>query len=110
VLSEAGLAVVAGTPLFRLVRAARAPQLFYRLGVSGILARHLPEQPGLLRFGLPSPEADWERLLAELLRCDDTAAAAVAGRGSTSLRRPNGPQGHCRGADLSCTAGDAAVS
>jgi cobalamin biosynthetic protein CobC len=54
--------VIGGTPLFRLVRAERAPQMFYRLGVAGILVRHFPDQPGLLRFGLPGPERDWERL------------------------------------------------
>ncbi len=67
-LGEAGLAVTGGTPLFRLVKAARAPQLFYRLGVAGILVRHFPDQPGLLRFGLPGSEADWERLHAAFLR------------------------------------------
>jgi cobalamin biosynthetic protein CobC len=67
-LGGAGLAVSGGTPLFRLVRTARAPQLFYRLGVAGILVRHFPDQPGLLRFGLPGPEADWERLSTAFLR------------------------------------------
>jgi cobalamin biosynthetic protein CobC len=67
-LGEAGLAVIGGTPLFRLVRTARAPQLFYRLGVAGILVRHFPDQPGLLRFGLPGTDADWERLRTGFLR------------------------------------------
>jgi cobalamin biosynthetic protein CobC len=61
-LTEAGLILAGGTPLFRLVRTARAPQLFYRLGVSGILVRHFPDQPGLLRFGLPGAEPEWEKL------------------------------------------------
>jgi cobalamin biosynthetic protein CobC len=61
-LTEAGLILAGGTPLFRLVRTARAPQLFYRLGVSGILVRHFPDQPGLLRFGLPGAEPEWDKL------------------------------------------------
>jgi cobalamin biosynthetic protein CobC len=67
-LGDAGLTVVGGTPLFRLIKAARAPQLFYRLGVAGILVRHFPDQPGLLRIGLPGAEADWERLRVAFAR------------------------------------------
>jgi hypothetical protein len=32
------------------------------------VVRHFPDQPGLLRVGLPGPEADWERLRATLAR------------------------------------------
>jgi cobalamin biosynthetic protein CobC len=67
-LNEAGLSPAGGTSLFRLVKAARAPQLFYRLGVAGIFVRHFPDRPGLLRFGLPGGEAEWERLRAALAR------------------------------------------
>jgi cobalamin biosynthetic protein CobC len=62
ILREAGLIAAGGTSLFRLVRTARAPQMFYRLGVAGILVRHFPEHPGLLRFGLPGSEAECEKL------------------------------------------------
>jgi cobalamin biosynthetic protein CobC len=67
-LGDAGLPVAGGTPLFRLIRTARAPQVFDRLGAAGILVRRFPDQPGLLRFGLPGPEADWERLRLALAR------------------------------------------
>jgi cobalamin biosynthetic protein CobC len=67
-LDETGLAPAGGTALFRLVKAARAPQLFYRLGVAGIFVRHFPDRPGFLRFGLPGGEAEWERLRAALAR------------------------------------------
>jgi cobalamin biosynthesis protein CobC len=67
-LGEADLAVVGGTPLFRLIRTARAAQAFDRLGAAGVLVRRFPDRPGLLRFGLPGPEADWERLRMALAR------------------------------------------
>jgi cobalamin biosynthesis protein CobC len=61
-LRGAGLDVLGGTPLFRLVRTPRGAELFQRLGRAGILVRYFPEHPELLRFGQPGPEEHWERL------------------------------------------------
>ncbi len=66
VLSEAGLAVVGGTDLFRLVETAAAHDLSQSLGRAGILVRSFDRHPGRLRIGLP-PSADaLQRLSAEL--------------------------------------------
>lgn len=67
VLSGAGLEVIGGTDLFRLVRAQDAEAAFLRLASAGVLCRPFDE-PGLLRFGLPYARADWERLAAALCK------------------------------------------
>ena len=67
-LRRAGLEVVGGTPLFRLVRTPAANELFDRLGGAGIYVRRFAEQPTWLRFGLPASEPQWERLAAALVR------------------------------------------
>lgn len=54
VLVGAGLRIVGGTDLFRLVEDPAAPDLFEHLGHAGIFARHFTERPDWLRFGLPS--------------------------------------------------------
>ena len=61
-LAEAGLEIVGGTSLFRLVRAKEAVQLFQHLGQAGILVRRFAEHPSWLRFGLPGGATEWERL------------------------------------------------
>lgn len=65
-LAEAGLAVIGGTALFRLVAGGRAGELFERLGRAGILVRRFAEQPAWLRFGLPGSAAAGARLRAAL--------------------------------------------
>ena len=65
-LRRAGLDVVGGTSLFRLVRTPAANELFDRLGGAGIYVRRFAEQPMWLRFGLPASEPQWERLAAAL--------------------------------------------
>ena len=65
-LEGAGLAIVGGTVLFRLVRADDAETLFAQLGRSGILVRRFPEHKAWLRFGLPGDEDEWQRLRAGL--------------------------------------------
>ncbi len=60
-LTEAGLDVVGGTSLFRLVRHGHAPALYRLLGEAGILVRPFSERPHDLRFGLPHGEG-WARL------------------------------------------------
>ena len=66
VLSGAGLTLVGGTDLFRLVETAGARDLSHRLGRAGILVRSFDRHPIWLRIGLP-PSADaQQRLSAEL--------------------------------------------
>ena len=62
ILSDAGIEVVGGTSLFRLVRTPAAVELFHHLGRAGILVRHFVQQPTWLRFGLPEREDGWNRL------------------------------------------------
>lgn len=66
-LGGAGLEVIGGTDLFRLVRAQDAEAVFLRLASAGVLCRPFDE-PSLLRFGLPYTRADWERLAAALCK------------------------------------------
>ena len=61
-LVDAGLDLVGGTSLFRLLRSAAADALFHRLGRAGILVRRFAERPDWLRFGLPRDETAWQRL------------------------------------------------
>ncbi len=57
VLSEAGLAVLGGTDLFRLVETPEAGEICRRLGRDGILVRSFERHPRWLRVGLP-PSAE----------------------------------------------------
>jgi len=66
ILAGAGLAIVGGTPLFRLARTPAASELFTHLGRSGILVRRFAEEPTWLRFGLAAGEPGWERLAAAM--------------------------------------------
>ena len=68
-LGGAGLAVIGGTTLFRLVATDAAERWHRRLGACGILVRRFPEQPRHLRFGLPGAEAEWARVAAALDTC-----------------------------------------
>jgi cobalamin biosynthetic protein CobC len=61
-LVGAGLEIVGGTALYRLVRTNRAALVFEHLGRAGIVARRFTHAPMLLRFGLPGSELAWERL------------------------------------------------
>ena len=65
-LAAAGLHVIGGTSLFRLVQTPAAVELYQHLGRAGILVRHFTGQPDWLRFGLPGEEEAWERLRAAL--------------------------------------------
>jgi cobalamin biosynthetic protein CobC len=66
ILAGAGLEIIGGTALFRLVRMRAAAELFHHLGRAGILVRIFPEQPTWLRFGLAAAKADWNRLEAAM--------------------------------------------
>jgi len=65
-LLGAGFEILGGTTLFRLAGTAEAARWFERLGRVGILVRPFPARPAWLRFGLPGPDRDWERLAAAL--------------------------------------------
>jgi cobalamin biosynthesis protein CobC len=65
-LTNAGLEIVGGTSLFRLVRTRAARALFNRLGRAGIFVRRFSERPAWLRFGLPGGEDAWARLRGAL--------------------------------------------
>jgi cobalamin biosynthetic protein CobC len=66
VLAGAGLEVIGGTSLFRLARTKDAPALFRHLGEAGIHVRRFNKYPAWLRFGLPAPEEEWQRLKTAL--------------------------------------------
>jgi cobalamin biosynthetic protein CobC len=72
-LVTAGLDVLGGTALFRLVRTPAAMELFGYLGRAGIFVRCFVENPALLRFGLPADEPQWQRLAAALAEFMPTA-------------------------------------
>ncbi len=61
-LTDSGLTIVGGTPLFQLVRHSKAPSLFIDLAQAGILVRPFTEQPEWLRFGIPGANVDLDRL------------------------------------------------
>jgi len=65
-LHAAGLSLVGGTDLFRLVKSPDAQAVFETLARAGILTRPFPTHPTWLRFGLPGDEPDWARLQAVL--------------------------------------------
>lgn len=66
ILIQAGLSVIGGTNLFRLVNAPRAWALYEHLGQSGILVRPFAASPRWLRIGLPPGDAGRDRLRAAL--------------------------------------------
>ena len=66
VLTDAGLEIVGGTPLFQLANHAAASTLFTHLAEAGILTRAFLARPDWLRFGIPGPDANFERLAAAL--------------------------------------------
>lgn len=66
ILEGAGLGVLGGTPLFRLVSAPRAWSLYEFLGQRGILVRPFAGQPRWLRLGLPGGDSGAARLAAAL--------------------------------------------
>ncbi|KAA0590966.1 threonine-phosphate decarboxylase [Azospirillum oryzae] len=61
-LEGAGLRVIGGTELFRLVEDPRAPALYRALGEAGLLVRRFEQRPDWLRFGLPGAAEDRQRL------------------------------------------------
>lgn len=66
VLEGAGLKIVGGTDLFRLVEDTTAPRLYDQLGRTGILVRAFSDHSMWLRFGLPGRDEDFARLAQAL--------------------------------------------
>lgn len=73
-LVKAGLEVIGGTSLFRLVRSKDAGRLFQSLGEAGIMVRRFAEHPAWLRFGLPGSDAEWQRLKSALAASERSPA------------------------------------
>ncbi len=71
VLEGAGLRLLGGTPLFRLVESREASVVADRLAAAGIHVRRFPHDPTRLRFGLPGDETQWRRL------CDALSATPI---------------------------------
>jgi cobalamin biosynthetic protein CobC len=65
-LAQAGITIVGGTPLFRLVSHADASRLFDHLARKGILVRAFADRPTWLRFGIPGHERNIDRLTSAL--------------------------------------------
>ena len=63
-LTDHGLNAVGGTPLFQLASHPAASSLFSHLAQAGILVRPFAQQADWLRFGIPGPDADFNRLSA----------------------------------------------
>jgi cobalamin biosynthesis protein CobC len=61
-LVKAGLEIIGGTDLFRLVQTEAAAALFQHLGRAGIYVRTFPDRPTWLRFGLPADARARQRL------------------------------------------------
>jgi cobalamin biosynthetic protein CobC len=70
--TEAGFAVLGGTPLFRLIESEAASRWYEALGRCGILVRRFPDEPTRLRIGLPGDEPEWARLADALASCAST--------------------------------------
>jgi len=66
ILQGAGLKVVGGTDLYRLVESSKAQAVYETLGYAGISVRPFDYQPNWLRFGLPGTDDGWARLRAAL--------------------------------------------
>ncbi len=66
VLENAGLRVIGGTNLFRLVETDGAAS-HVKLARAGIWTRAFDFSPNIMRVGLPGVEADWKRLVNAVL-------------------------------------------
>jgi cobalamin biosynthetic protein CobC len=62
IILRAGLKILGGTNLFRLVHFTRAQEIFYHLGKAGVFVRNFPEHKTWLRLGVPGSEPDFCRL------------------------------------------------
>lgn len=64
-LVNAGFTIAGGTRLFRLARHPQAEQRFEQFARKGVWCRQFSDNPELLRFGNPAPDA-WPRVVAAL--------------------------------------------
>jgi len=62
ILAGKGFRIIGGTPLFRLAAHPMAQQIAETLGHHGIHVRRFREQPTWIRFGIPGPATDWQRV------------------------------------------------
>ncbi len=65
-LTDAGMTIIGGTPLYRLAATATAPDWYDRLARAGIMTRRFDDHPSWLRFGLPADHTAWARLATAL--------------------------------------------
>ena len=65
----AGISVVGGTSLYRLIKTDSAARLHERLARQGILVRIFDDRPNLARIGLPGEAASFNRLADALNAC-----------------------------------------
>ncbi len=66
VLEDAGLEIIGGTDLFRLIDARDAQEIYRRLGKNRILSRRFDDHPTWLRLGLPGSDEALQRFQAAL--------------------------------------------
>ncbi len=76
-LTRTGLEIIGGTHLFCLTHDPAAPALYDHLCRDGILCRFFEDRPGYLRFGLPGPDAHWQRLEKSLLAWSERAEMQI---------------------------------
>jgi len=80
-LAGAGLGIVGGTSLYRLIDDVGAQELYGHLGRAGILVRRFDDRPTWLRFGLPGDETGFARLAAALADWRQPVATSASGIG-----------------------------
>lgn len=77
-LMRSRLAVLGGTPLFRLVETPQAAALFEHLCSHGVLVRRFADNDRWLRFGIPGQDEDFDRLRQTLAVWRPAASRALA--------------------------------
>ncbi len=85
-LLRAGLDIIGGTTLFRLIEHGRAAELFETLAQAAVLVRRFAEEPHRLRFGLPADDVAFTRLAEALAQWRPQPAPPQVGS-TTPARR-----------------------
>jgi len=86
-LLRAGLNIIGGTTLFRLIEHGRAAELFEALAHAAVLVRRFAGEPHRLRFGLPADDVAFSRLADALAQWRPQPAPPQVGA-ATPARRP----------------------